>query len=240
MTGRLGWCHFVVLDNQSLDGLVSTVDQNDVPAPKITGSGGKQGQTLTYSAVRADPSATNPVQYYWDFGDSTNSGWQDSNTVSKSWSNVGTYNLSVKTKCKEHGIESESGTLPVNIGNPDGPDLKVQWQTTPYKSCTTNKKKGTKCSLKGGKVLVANVGNQSSTATSLDFKLSDDATLDESDPLMKEINVAALKPGKYKSITLPTQNFAYGVSLTGKYIFAFVNGTDNNPANNLIIYGPLQ
>jgi len=87
---------------------------------------------------------------------------------------------------------------------------------------------------------VANVGNQSSTATSLDFKLSDDATLDESDPLMKEINVAALKPGKYKSITLPTQNFAYGVSLTGKYIFAFVNGTDNNPANNLIIYGPLQ
>jgi hypothetical protein len=52
--------------------------------------------------------------YYFDWGDGTNSGWQESDTASHNWSSKGTYSVSFKVK-DNNDIESEWLVCSVDI-----------------------------------------------------------------------------------------------------------------------------
>jgi len=88
--------------------------------PIITGiSNGKTGETYTYMVSGTDPEGDD-IEFYVDWGDGTNSGWQGSYTsgteisLDHSWDNDGIYTVKAKSK-DEHGMESDWTTLEVTM-----------------------------------------------------------------------------------------------------------------------------
>jgi len=94
---------------------------NDPPnKPSITGeTNGDVGTSYDYTFTASDPDGS-IIWYYVDWGDNTNMGWigpyssGQQLTLSHSWSNKGTYNISAKAK-DPYGAESEWGTLEVTM-----------------------------------------------------------------------------------------------------------------------------
>jgi M6 family metalloprotease-like protein len=72
-----------------------------------------------YTSGGSTSSWADPVQYYFDYGDGTNSGWLPVGTtsVAKRWAAVGSYSLTVKARCSVHtATESAFSTaLAVNV-----------------------------------------------------------------------------------------------------------------------------
>lgn len=232
-----------ILDNQDLEGIITQLSDRDIPGPTITGSGGKKGATLHYTAQRKDQNYTNPIQYLFEFSDGTNSGWLPTgqNSVAKAWNTIGQQSVQAKYRCAEHGIESQiSEPLQVNITNPDGPDLTAQWIAEPYQTCTKPKKGLPKCTLRGGILQVVNTGNQKSGTASVAFYLSTDNKFDTGDLYLKRSSVAALKPTKTKNISF-TQSLAAGATAKDQYIIAVIDlPTDIDTTDNVIVYGPIE
>ncbi|MFH1101673.1 MAG: PKD domain-containing protein, partial [Methanobacteriota archaeon] len=102
--------HFTTLNNP-----------NEPPnTPTITGpDSGKPGSTYKYTITGTDPDDTE-IYGYIDWGDSTTTGWVgpynsgEAFSVTHSWGEKGTYNVSVKVK-DEHGAESDWATLEVTM-----------------------------------------------------------------------------------------------------------------------------
>lgn len=232
-----------ILDNQDLEGIITQLSERNILGPAITGTGGKKGATLQYTAQRKDANFTNLIQYWFDFSDGTNSGWLPTgqNNVAKAWSSAGQQGVQAKYRCAEHGIESQiSEPLQVNITNPDGPDLKAQWIADPYQTCTKPKKGLPKCTLRGGILQVVNAGNQKSGTAKVAFYLSSDNEFDAGDLYLKQSSVAALKPTKTKNVSF-TQSLAAGATAKDQYIIAVINlPTDIDTTNNTIVYGPIK
>ena len=232
-----------ILDNQNLEGVITRLSERNIPGPAITGTGGKKGATLHYAAQRKDTNFTNPIEYFFEFSDGTNSGWLPTgqNSLAKAWNSTGQQSVQAKYKCAEHGIESQiSEPLQVNITNPDGPDLKAQWIAEPYQTCTKPKKGLPKCTLRGGILQISNIGNQKSGTATVAFYLSTDNKFDAGDLYLKQSSVAALKPTKTKNVSF-TQNLAAGTTAKDQYIIAVVNlPTDVDTTNNVIVYGPIK
>jgi hypothetical protein len=232
-----------ILDNQDLEGIITQLSERNIQGPTTTGSGGKKGATLHYTAQRKDQNYTNPIKYFFEFSDGTNSGWLPTgqNSVAKAWNTTGQQSVQAKYRCAEHGIESQiSEPLQVNITNPDGPDLKAQWIAEPYQTCTKPKKGLPKCTVTGGILQVVNTGNQKSGTASVAFYLSTDNAFDTGDLYLKRSSVAALKPAKTKNISF-RQSLATGATAKDQYIIAVINlPTDIDTTNNVIVYGPIE
>ncbi|MBY0277770.1 hypothetical protein K2Z84_20745 [Candidatus Binatia bacterium] len=128
-------------------------------------------------------------------------------------SNLGTVRLSV------------TGTPP-----PSGPDLVASWLTEPVQVCTT------RCSLRTGRALFRNTGDQIAGATRARFYLSDDATLDASDVLLRERGIAKVRPGHERTKNLGTIQLDPGVSALGKHVIVVADATglvgESNEGNN--------
>jgi len=80
---------------------------------------GTPGSSYTYSTGGSASSEGHTVQYYFDWGDGTNSGWLAVGTTSaqKSWSAPGTYAVQAKAKCSLHPtVVSTSISLNVVTG----------------------------------------------------------------------------------------------------------------------------
>lgn len=115
------------------------------------------------------------------------------------------------------------------------PDLTGTWDPV-SQSCHDGK-----CKLKGS-VRVVNQGTATASASRLRILLSDDATLDPSDAVLKETKIKKLRPGREKKrkmkVTLPA-----GVSASGKYLFAVIDTLDlvveSNETNNSPSTGPM-
>ena len=75
--------------------------------------------SYTYATGNSTSNLGHSVQYYFDWGDGTNSGWLSVGTLSaqKSWSSANTYNVTAKARCAtDTAIESSlSSPLAVNI-----------------------------------------------------------------------------------------------------------------------------
>jgi hypothetical protein len=91
--------------------------------------------TATYSATGAVSSTGDPLQYFFDFGDGTNSGWLPvgTNTAQKTWFVPGSFNVRVKARCAVHTfIESAwSPVLAVGVETITSPDIPIGPTTVP-------------------------------------------------------------------------------------------------------------
>jgi len=98
-----------------------TIAKNNAPnTPTISGStSGTAGKKYSYSIYTIDPEEDN-VEYYVEWGDGSNSGWQgpyisgESITLSHEWEDTDTYTIRVKAK-DDSGEESNWGTLEVKM-----------------------------------------------------------------------------------------------------------------------------
>ena len=94
---------------------ITESSENQPPStPTITGpSSGIIGELYTYTANSIDPDGDH-IQYYFDWGDGTNSDWQESSSASHSWNIVQTYNIRVKAK-DENDAVSGWGSMSISI-----------------------------------------------------------------------------------------------------------------------------
>jgi hypothetical protein len=82
--------------------------------PTITGSeSGEIGIEYTYFASTSDPDE-DPVEYWFDWGDGFNTGWQSDVSASHIWESEGDFTIKVKARDDE-GAESDWGMLQVSM-----------------------------------------------------------------------------------------------------------------------------
>jgi C1A family cysteine protease len=91
---------------------------------------GTTAASYTYTTGGSSSSEGHSVQYYFDWGDGTNSGWLTAGTASaqKSWSSSGTYAVKARARCSLHPTVISSYTNSLNVvigcalpGTPSGP-----------------------------------------------------------------------------------------------------------------------
>jgi subtilisin family serine protease len=205
---------------------------------------GDPGQSLTYTTGGSASSQGNPVQYYFDWLDGTNSGWLPAGTTSAShaWSGAGTFGVRTKARSSTNtAIESGwSATLPVSVRLTTGPDLVGSWSGA-KQTCKT-KKGVTNCTITG-KYTVTNNGTVNSGSTQAWVILSTDNAPSEDDALIKTFSVTPLKPRAKKalklSFKLPTGYTAAGLYLMG-YIDPSNTVAETNESNNLANGGVMR
>jgi YD repeat-containing protein len=90
------------------------------PPSKPTGPrDGTAEVTYSYSTGRSSSDLGHPVEYFFDWGDETNSGWLPvgETTASKFWVDSGTYDVKVRARCASHDfvLSTWSQALTVDI-----------------------------------------------------------------------------------------------------------------------------
>ena len=89
------------------------------PTTPVGTTNGYINTSYTFATGNSTSNLGHSVQYYFDWGDGTNSGWLSIGTFSaqKSWSSANTYNVIAKARCaSDTGIESSwTSALAVNI-----------------------------------------------------------------------------------------------------------------------------
>ena len=125
-------------------GLTVTVSSVNQPpnTPTVSGpSKVKVGVTQEFSAITSDPNG-DMIEYYFDFGDGTNSGWTPmvnsgiAAHVNHSWTKKGTY--IVKAKARDTSLaESAYGSLTISVPReysyaPELPLLRLIWERLVY------------------------------------------------------------------------------------------------------------
>jgi hypothetical protein len=91
----------------------------DAPIGPVSGN---PGISYTYSASGSSSNLGHSVQYIFDWGDGTNSGWLPVSTyiASKSWNKTGTYVVKAQARCATHTsvVSGWSQGLTINITSP--------------------------------------------------------------------------------------------------------------------------
>ncbi len=111
--------------------LTLSVTQESISTPSTpTGpASGTTGTNYTYTTGGSSSSFGHSIQYFFDWGDGSNSGWLSigQTSASKSWASAGNYNVRAEARCATHTsrVSSWSGNLPVTIStitvvSPDG------------------------------------------------------------------------------------------------------------------------
>ena len=89
------------------------------PSTPVGTTSGTIGTSYAFATGNSTSNLGHNVQYYFDWGDGTNTGWLSVGTFSaqKSWPSANTYNVTAKARCATHtAIESStSSALAVNI-----------------------------------------------------------------------------------------------------------------------------
>ena len=120
-----GWAVGLGYDDQHETGillkyfLTEDISTPGTPAGPFNGA---IGTSYSYSTGGAVSNYGDPIQYLFDCGDGSNSGWLPVGkvTASKSWSSVGTYLVKVQARCSTHTsvVSLFSDVLTVNIQLP--------------------------------------------------------------------------------------------------------------------------
>jgi hypothetical protein len=103
---------------------VQGVSEN-VSTPSTLGgpTSGTIGTSYFYSTGGSSSNLGHSVQYFFDWGDGTNSGWLPVGTISaaKSWASAGTYNGKAQARCASHTtvVSDWSPALSVTISVPE-------------------------------------------------------------------------------------------------------------------------
>ncbi len=116
-------------------GLVVVIEFVNPPTTLTGPTSGTVGQIYAYVVGGASSDRGDPVQYQFDWGDGTNSGWLSVGVVSvgKTWSNPGTYTVKAQARCSVHtNVTSEwSAGITVTISAPPPAAETVSAPTTP-------------------------------------------------------------------------------------------------------------
>jgi subtilisin family serine protease len=84
--------------------VISGTETVSIPTTPNGPATGSLGASLTYVTGGSESSLSDPVQYYFNWGDGTNSGWLATGAVmaAHSWSAAGTYNVTARARCATH------------------------------------------------------------------------------------------------------------------------------------------
>lgn len=222
---------------------VTVIQPLEVVSTPSTPSGpltGMVGALLAYQTGGSSSSYGHAVQYLFDWGDGSNSGWLPVGTTSAShaWSSFGVKSVYSKSRSSVNpAVESDwSSPLAVSIANPSGPDLVGSW-TSLVQKC----KKGV-CTI-SGKFTVRNAGTMQSASAAVWFIASLDRELDEEDAYLASGSVKSLKPGKSAKVKLKYKLPA-GLSAAGLFMLGWIDPLDlvaeMNEGNNISAGGPLR
>jgi hypothetical protein len=235
----------------NIGGRTFTVSQTGVPQAETVSTptrpdgptSGIIGTSYDYSTGGSSSSVGHSIEYRFDWGDGTNSGWSSLQEVSKSWSHANNCLVRAQARCANHpSVESGwSDPLTVTI-SAVGPDLTGEWTTQPYQTMCRSTIKGAKCTVKGT-FTIKNIGNRNASSTYVSFYLSDDDIYDGEGAPFKRLSTGKIKVNMSKPIKL-NYNFSFpvGGSSKGKYIIAVIEDDslgDIDEANNIILYGPI-
>jgi len=107
-----------VMFNVSGTGVILT-ESVSTPSTPVGATSGYIGTSYAFATGNSTSNLGHSVQYYFDWGDGTNTGWLAAGTFSaqKSWSSANTYNVTAKARCAtDTAIESStSSALAVTI-----------------------------------------------------------------------------------------------------------------------------
>ncbi len=108
--------------------LTVKIELISTPSAPVGETKGVPGVSYTYMTGGATSNIGDPVEYQFDWGDGTFSGWQSSTSASKSWSTGGTYLVRARARCAIHpSIMSDWSTaLSVNIEKVSTPSTPTQ------------------------------------------------------------------------------------------------------------------
>jgi len=106
-------------EQQMLTQVLALSDSVSIPDTSQGSANGVTGITYTYITGGSISGTGNPVQYLFDWGDGTDSGWLPvgQSAASKSWASAGTYQVKVQARCADQTkvLSSWSETLSVTI-----------------------------------------------------------------------------------------------------------------------------
>lgn len=222
---------------------VTVVQPLEVVSTPSTPSGpasGMAGTLLTYQTGGSSSSHGHAVQYLFDWGDGSNSGWLPvgTTTASHAWSSLGVKSVQSKSRSAVNPTVESGWSAPraVAISAPSGPDLVGSWASLSQKC-----KKGV-CKI-SGKFTVRNAGTTLSSSTAVWFVASLDRELDGDDGYLASGSVKSLKPGKSAKVKLK-YTLPAGLSAAGLYVLGWIDPLDYvaemNEANNVTAGGPLR
>jgi len=97
--------------------LTVKIEKISTPSTPVGPNKGFPGDTFTYMTGGATSNIGHPIEYFFDWGDGTNSGWQLGTSASKTWAIGGTFAVKVRARCVlDTSVFSEwSSALTVNI-----------------------------------------------------------------------------------------------------------------------------
>lgn len=112
-------------------GLTVKIELISNPSTPVGETKGLPGISYPYMTGGATSNIGDPIEYQFDWGDGTFSGWQLSTSASKTWSTGGTYSVRARARCVTHPfIESSwSSALTVNIERITAPTTPTQAPT---------------------------------------------------------------------------------------------------------------
>jgi uncharacterized protein (DUF362 family) len=106
-------------EQQMLTNVFALSDSVSIPNTPQGSANGLTGTIYTYTTGGSISGTGNPVQYLFDWGDETNSGWLPAgqSAASKSWASAGTYQVKVQARCADQTtvLSPWSETLLVTI-----------------------------------------------------------------------------------------------------------------------------
>ena len=159
--------------------------------------------------------------------------------VHKGLVNSTTYYYRLCAKDKSGNISS-GVTASATPSLSSGPDLSGAWTISPTQTCKSSMK-GQKCVVKG-KISIVNNGQQEAKASVVQFYLSENSTVENTDKMIKKVSTGKIKAGKSKDVSI-SYSLPAGASATGKYVIAQVDAknavAESDETNNIIDFGPL-
>lgn len=241
---RAGQLYVADSDNNAIRAGQSAGSVTPPETPSGPGSG-QVGVDYAFTTGGSTSSVGHPVQYRFDWGDGTDSGWLATGATgaAKSWPGAGSYEVRAQARSAVNvAVESalSAGRIVAIAAPPaSGPDLTGWWNSLTH-SCKT--KKGVqKCTIKG-KFTVRNEGDQAAGSSRLTWRLSIDAVADASDRLLKTSTVSNLKPTKKKSLSL-SYALAPGTTAAGLYLVVVLDAgealRERDETNNQFARGPM-
>lgn len=108
-----------VQDTDIVENVVCVGEEISAPSTPSGPATGGPDMIYTYSTEGASSDYDHPIQYLFDWGDGTNSGWlpEGITSASKSWDSTGTYLVKARARCAIHTstLSTWSETLSVEV-----------------------------------------------------------------------------------------------------------------------------
>ncbi len=117
--------------------VVETVSQPSMPSGVDSGLINK---ILQFNTGGSSSSVGHSIQYQFNWGDGSYSGWSNSSTASNQWSNAGNYNINSRARCATHTsiLSNSSSSKQIIISEIKKPELRVSTNNLDFDSTKTN------------------------------------------------------------------------------------------------------